>query len=89
MKKKFPQYLSAPYQVLWMEVDEMAVFFTLLIFVYIFTSWITFFLMIIGTYLYSVTKKKYPRGFLKHCLYFLGFIDMKGYPTFFEKEFLE
>jgi len=40
-------------------------------------------------YLYIKTKKKYPRGFVKHIFYILGFIKFGGYPTYHEKEFIE
>ncbi|NKE70158.1 type IV conjugative transfer system protein TraL [Candidatus Manganitrophus noduliformans] len=87
-KKRFPQYLSQPFQVLWLEADELVlalIFYTLAL---LFGS---FFwpLVIGGPYLYSSAKKRYPRGFLKHSFYFIGLARMKGYPTFFEDEFRE
>jgi type IV conjugative transfer system protein TraL len=85
---KFPRYLSSPLQVLWFESDEIALIaicYTLgLLFGLI--GWI---MMVVVPYLYSRIKKNYPRGFLKHCLYFIGLLHLKGYPIFFEKEFLE
>jgi energy-coupling factor transporter transmembrane protein EcfT len=89
MKHKFPQYLSSPYQVLWMETDDMAIFFILLLLFLMFPGWFWFIFMIVVTYLYTVTKKKYPRGFLKHVLYFVGLISFSKYPTFFENDFHE
>jgi len=62
MRKKFPQYLSAPFQVLWFECDEIGiicVFFTIAM---IFGS-LTWFFLIIGPWYYSHLKKKYPAVF--------------------------
>lgn len=87
-EKKFPQYLSSPYQILWFETDDLAIvmiFFLLaLLFGHIF--WL---MVLVGPYIYTKIKKRYPRGFLRHILYFLGLIKMKGYPSYFEKEFTE
>lgn len=88
MRVKFPRYLSSPFQVLWFETDELGIilmFFVLaMMFGYLF--WI---LLFTGPYYYGKLKKNYPRGFLKHTLYFLGLKPLKGYPSYFEKEFLE
>ena len=88
MNNYCPRYLYRPLQVLWWEVDEFAIvmiFFTLaLIYGYIF-----WFLMIAVPYGYSKLKKKYPRGFIFHLLWFVGLLDFHGYPTAFEKEFFE
>jgi type IV conjugative transfer system protein TraL len=88
MRKKFPQYLSAPFQVLWFECDEIGiicVFFTIAM---IFGS-LTWFFLIIGPWYYSHLKKKYPRGFLRHCLYFMGLVRLHNYPGYFEELFVE
>ncbi len=85
---RFPQYLSRPLQVLWWEVDEFVIviiFFMLaMMFGYVF-----YILMFIVPYLYSKNKNKYPRGFFKHILYFVGVLKLNGYPTYFEREFIE
>ncbi|HZR45797.1 MAG TPA: type IV conjugative transfer system protein TraL [Candidatus Manganitrophaceae bacterium] len=87
-KKRFPQYLSQPFQVLWLESDELIIALIFYIIALLFGS--IFWLMIVGgPYLYSTQKKRYPRGFLKHCFYFIGLVRLKGYPTFFEDEFQE
>ena len=86
--RKFPQYLSRPFQVLWFEVDELAIFlFTLTIaLVYGGMAWIAF---VAIQYFYTRTKRSKPRGFLKHVLYVCGFLQMKNYPGFFHQEFHE
>lgn len=88
MKKRFPQYLSKPYQILWFESDELIMI--LMFFILAITlGKIYFVMLIIGPYLYSKGKKSYPRGFMRHCLYFCGFSKMQGYPSYFEEEFIE
>ncbi len=86
--RRFPRYLSSPIQVLWFESDEIAIIaicYTLgLLFGLV--GWA---LLIIVPYLYGKLKKNYPRGFLKHSLYFIGLLDLKGYPIYQEKEFFE
>jgi len=86
--RKFPQYLSRPFQVLWFEVDELAIFlFTLTIaLVYGGMAWIAF---VAIQYFYTRTKRSKPRGFLKHVLYVCGFLQMKNYPGYFHQEFHE
>ena len=86
--RKFPQYLSRPFQVLWFEVDELAIFlFTLTIaLVYGGLAWIAF---VAIQYFYTRTKRSKPRGFLKHVLYVCGFLQMKNYPGYFHQEFHE
>ena len=86
MSKRFPQYLSAPFQVLWFETDELGLLVIFFLLAMLFGSffWI---LIFVGPHLYSGVKAKYPRGFLKHSLYFLGILKMKGYPLFFEHRF--
>jgi len=89
MEQRFPRYLNAPLQVMWLESDELALFFGGLTVALLFDSWVLWILPVALPYLYGRLKKKYPRGFLKHCLYFAGFMKLEGYPTFFEQEFLE
>jgi len=87
-KKTFPQYLSLPFQVLWFETDELIIALIFYVMALVFGN--VLWLMIgIGPYAYSSIKRKYPRGFFKHSLYFIGLISIKGYPNFFESEFSE
>ncbi|KAB2890787.1 MAG: type IV conjugative transfer system protein TraL [Desulfobulbaceae bacterium] len=88
LTQPFPQYLSKPIQVLWFETDELVLgmFFFVLALVYGKFMWLLFF----GSqYFYIRTKKKKPRGYLKHLLYVLGLIKMKNYPEFLQKEYHE
>lgn len=86
--ERFPQYLSSPMQVLFWESDEVAIILTLLATAIVFGGvfWIV---MLLGSFLYSRIKKKYPKGFLKHVIYFSGMKDLKHYPSAFQSEFTE
>ncbi len=85
---RFPQYLSNPFQILWLEMDEFIlafIFYTLsLIFGRYFIP-----LIFIGPYVYLRFKKRHPRGFVKHLFFMIGLATLKGYPIYFEKEFHE
>lgn len=87
-KKRFPQYLSSPLQVLWFEPDELGIMLISFVLAMIYGGffWI---LLVLAPWFYSKTKRKYPRGFLKHVLYFAGIAHVKGYPIFFEETFIE
>jgi hypothetical protein len=50
---------------------------------------VTWILLIVVPWTYSRMKNKYPRGFLRHGLYFIGLVELKGYPSPFEEEFTE
>ncbi|MDD5007038.1 MAG: type IV conjugative transfer system protein TraL [Syntrophorhabdaceae bacterium] len=87
MERKFPRYLTNPYQVLMFEVDELMVILFNFVFWLVFGNFflITLFLC---PYLYSRAKKKYPRGFLRHLLFFAGLLKLHGYPHYFQKVFI-
>ena len=87
-QKSFPQYLSKPIQVLWFELDELIIFVFTLTFALIYGGfmWIIF---VAIQWIYTSTKRKNARGFLKHILYMLGLLELKNYPEYFEKEFHE
>jgi hypothetical protein len=86
--RKFPQYLSKPFQVLWFEVDELVLFlfFLTLSLLYGKLMWIVF---LISQYSYTKTKRSQARGFLKHVLYVFGLVKMNHYPDYFQQEFHE
>jgi len=86
--QRFPQYLSKPFQILWFEVDELVIFlFSLtLALIYGGVMWIVF---LVTQYFYTRTKRQKSRGFLKHILYMLGFLKLKNYPDYFQREFHE
>jgi hypothetical protein len=88
MSKPFPKYLSAPYQILWFESDDLAIIMQFFAMAILFGGFF-WLLIVIGPYFYAKFKSKYPRGFFKHCFLFLGIIHLKGYPIFFETHFQE
>ncbi|MDQ5988248.1 MAG: hypothetical protein CSYNP_04006 [Syntrophus sp. SKADARSKE-3] len=88
MDKQFPQYLSAPFQVLWFEPDELSLMCLFFVFALLFGN-IFWLLMFVAPWYYGRVKRKYPRGFFRHSLYFIGITEMKGYPSYFEEEFVE
>lgn len=85
---RFPQYLSQPFQILWFEPDDMAFMAVGFIFAQKFGG-IFWILMFALPWIYGRMKKRYPRGFLRHTLYFVGIAPMRGYPHFFQKHFLD
>ncbi len=87
--REFPAYLSAPFQVLWLEADDLGLFFIGLIIALLFSNLFTYAFMFLLPYSYSKFKKKYPRGFLQHTLYFMGFTRLERYPQFYETHFIE
>jgi hypothetical protein len=88
VKKRFPQYLTQPFMILSFEPDEQMITLTCVVVALTVWGWAVL-LPFTVPYLYVKTKKKYPRGFIKHVFYILGFVRFDGYPTFHEREFLE
>lgn len=88
MQRKFPQYLSKPYQILFLEPDDLAIIIGCYLLAILFGGY-TWVLLIVAPWWYGHMKRKNPRGFLLHKLYSLGLIELKGYPSPFEKEFTE
>jgi hypothetical protein len=95
--ERIPQYLSSPYQALWFEADEIVIIAVAYIIVSTIGKLFAFNLhglfswgLLIGMpYGYIVLKKTKPRGFLMHCLYFIGVKTFKNYPDFFTDHFHE
>jgi hypothetical protein len=88
MQVKVQQYLSSPIQILWFEADDVGIIFFCFTVAMVFGGlfWILFFA---GPYMYGNCKKKYPKSFLKHMLYFSGLKKIKGYPDSFANDFHE
>ena len=86
--KRFPQYLSSPFQILWFETDDLAIIAVFFVLALLLGGlfWVALF---VAPYLYSMVKRLYPRGYLRHVLYFVGLINMKPYPNYFDNNFLE
>lgn len=86
--REFPQFLSSPLQVLCWEMDSFAFIFIGLLLGLVFGGWFWLSLPVLPT-VYGSMKKNNPRGFLRHTLYFAGIVEMKDYPSYFEKDFQE
>jgi type IV conjugative transfer system protein TraL len=86
--RKFPQYLSKPFQVFWFEMDEILIFFFFLTMALIYGKWL-WLVFLVAQYFYSKVKRNQASGFLKHILYAAGLVQMKKYPDYFTQEFHE
>ncbi len=85
---EFPQYLSAPIQILKWESDEIAI----AVGCYLLTLMIGKLLwpgVIAGPWYYIILKRRYPRGFLRHAFYYVGITRFHGYPEHFVTTFQE
>lgn len=87
----FPQYLSAPLQVLWFESDDIGMMFLFWFIIMVVLDLSIKFLPLVGVgaWLYISTKKNKPRGFFRHVLYQFGFISLRNYPAYLENIFHE
>ena len=88
MTKRMPQYLSSPYQLLWFEPDDLSFMAIGYLLAMIFGGFF-WFVMIALPVGYSLLKRRYPRGFLRHLFYIVGWAELKGYPIYFEETFIE
>ena len=85
---KFPRYLSSMLQVLWWEQDELILIISLIYYAAIFSK---LFWILVPTvpFYYIRAKRRNAKGFLKHLLYRWGIARFDGYPTYFQKYFVE
>lgn len=74
--------------ILFLELDDLMFCISLFGVAMIFGGmfWIVFFFL---SWAYLKMKKKSPRGFFKHLIYMSGLTTLWGYPTSFEKRFVE
>jgi len=88
MKKKVPQYLSSPYQLLWFETDDLVVMIVFFVLALMFGGWL-WVMMFVVPFIYGKVKHGYSRGFIKHLMYFSGLVSIKNYPGFWDSFFVE
>lgn len=86
--KRVPQYLHRPVQLLWFEGDEilaigMGYFAGVLFEGYAWSA------IVVLPWVYIRAKRRYPRGFLRHALYAMGFLRMDGVPSPYAHRFYE
>ena len=89
MQRDFPQYLGSPVQILFWESDELAIMAGAFSLAITFGGWLFWSIVFIVPWQYARVKKRHPRGFFLHLLYFVGLLELKNYPTYFEKNFIE
>jgi type IV conjugative transfer system protein TraL len=89
MRKDFPQYLGAPVQILFWDSDVLGVMAGAFGLAITLGGWFLWGLVFLLPWQYARMKKKYPRGFFIHLLYFAGLVELKRYPSYFEKRFIE
>ena len=85
---RFPQYLNKPFQVLIFEPDDMAFMVVEYVLAQKFGG-IFWSVMLLLPWGYSRLKNNYPRGLLRHTLYFVGIAPLKRYPHFFQNKFID
>ena len=87
MKHKVPTMLNKPIMVSGIEIDVVAVVITLcFIPMILHNNWLFFGVPPLTIY-YTKAKIKYNRGFIIHLLYFIGFVKLKGCPSYFVNTF--
>ena len=85
---KFPQYLSAPLQIMWFEADDFVIIILSIVIFLILGGW-SIIVSIVLPVAFIQLKKNYSSSFLKHMIYFTGFKNLEYYPIAFEDEFHE
>jgi len=75
-----PRYLHLPVQVLWFDMEDIAILLVSYSLWMLFSSWYVVPVVIGFPYLFMKIKSSKPRGFLRHTLYQYGFASLKGYP---------
>ncbi|MDO3377079.1 type IV conjugative transfer system protein TraL [Geoalkalibacter halelectricus] len=88
MQAKFPFYLSKPFKILFLEVDDLIVIGCCYLLAMLFGGffWLSLVALPVA---FHIFKRRMPQGFVANLPYFLGLVTLHGYPTFFEDEFAE
>jgi hypothetical protein len=80
MSVRLPRYLHLPVQLLWFDMEDLAVLGVCYLMWLLFSSWLVAPLIVVGPWLFMRIKARRPRGFLRHQLYQYGFARLAGYP---------
>jgi len=87
---RIPKFLHRPYQVLFLDSEDLGLIFFIFIVNFLFDigklGWI---LSVLGMYFLFRIKRNGPRGYLKHLGYYVGFVKFKMAPGRFETKFYE
>ncbi|WP_429885533.1 type IV conjugative transfer system protein TraL [Geoalkalibacter halelectricus] len=89
LAREWPAYLGSPLQVLFWETDDLLMIMMGFVIAQSTDNIWTWSLIVVIPVIYGRIKKDRPKGFLRHLLYFGGFIKMEGYPLYFDKTFRE
>lgn len=88
MNKRIPIYLHLPQQILWFDVQELALIILFYIMAITFGG-LAYFLIIIGPALTIPIKRKKPRGWISHQFLSFGYLQLSLYPVPTETKFQE
>ena len=75
-----PRYLHLPVQILWFDMEDIAILLASYSIWMVFSSWYVIPIVIGVPLMFMRIKSSKPRGFLQHALYQYGFASVKGYP---------
>ncbi len=75
-----PKHLHKPVQILWFDLEDLALMVVCYIFWLVVDEWWVLPLVVLVPYLFMGIKARKPRGYLRHLLYQLGFERLRGYP---------
>jgi len=81
MRVKVPRYLHLPVQILWFDLEDIAVLIVMYVIWMLMDKFALLPIFIVAFYLFHKLKVSKPRGFLRHILYEFGFMKLDGYPT--------
>jgi len=83
---KMPQFTAAPYQFAFIDDDELFVAICCLG-IALFVTWYSFLINVFIFFEYYEAKRRNPRGFLQHFMYYIGIGGQKSYPNTFVRKF--
>lgn len=87
-ERKFPMFLSDPFQVLWLQSDDLLLCVGGFMMGNFLGGWFWSTLILLPV-MNMFLKKSQPRGYIKHLFYVFCLAIPKHYPEYFDREFLE
>lgn len=88
-RARVPRYLHLPMQVLWFDMEDIAVIIVSYVVWLLLDSFMLFPMVVLVPWLFKSAKADKPRGYLRHLLYAYGFQKLEGYPSPHTREFDE
>ena len=80
-RARVPRYLHLPVQVLWFDIEDIALgILAYVVFVLVIDKWWGYPMVVLVPYAFMSLKAGKPRGYLRHLLYSYGFQKLEGYP---------